>query len=158
MKKIKILFDKYRELIVYFIFGVLTTVVNLITFHLLNVILGAEQYLVSNIIAWIVSVVFAYVTNKIFVFESKSLNAKVLLREFSSFLSARIFSFAVEEVGLYFLVEAVGLKSYNMSAFGVNITGELISKIILAVIVVILNYVFSKFFIFKNKKSHSEPQ
>lgn len=158
MKTIKKLLEKYRELVIYFVFGVLTTAVNLVTFQLFNLILGDEKYLISNIIAWIVSVAFAYLTNKIWVFESKSWSGKVLLREVPSFISARVFSFAVEEVGLYILVDAVGLSAYRLSVVGFNFEGELIAKIILAVVVVILNYVFSKFLIFKSKKQCEEPQ
>ncbi|MBR3815968.1 MAG: GtrA family protein [Clostridia bacterium] len=151
MKTIKVLFSKYRELIIYFVFGVFTTLVNLITFHLFSLLLGNEHYLVSNVVAWIASVIFAYITNKIWVFESKSWSVKVLLREIPSFFSARVLSFAVEEVGLFLLVDIAGMSVYGLSVFGFNITGELIAKVILAVIVVILNYIFSKFLIFRKR-------
>ena len=151
MKTIKVLFSKYRELIIYFVFGVFTTLVNLITFHLFNLLLGNEHYLVSNVVAWIASVIFAYITNKIWVFESKSWSVKVLLREIPSFFSARVLSFAVEEVGLFLLVDIAGMSVYGLSVFGFNITGDLIAKVILAVIVVILNYIFSKFLIFRKR-------
>ena len=151
MKTIKVLFSKYRELIIYFVFGVFTTLVNLITFHLFNLLLGNEHYLVSNVVAWIASVIFAYITNKIWVFESKSWSVKVLLREIPSFFSARVLSFAVEEVGLFLLVDIAGMSVYGLSVFSFNITGELIAKVILAVIVVILNYIFSKFLIFRKR-------
>ena len=105
MNIIKNLIIKYKELIIYVIFGVCTTLVNFLTYKLFNVLLGVELYLVSNIIAWFVSVVFAYVSNKLFVFESKSWGLKLVAKEVSSFFAARVFSFLVEEAGLFLLVE-----------------------------------------------------
>ena len=72
MNKIKRLFNKYKEIITYVIFGVLTTVVNFAAFWILSRVLGERLYLLNNAIAWVVSVAFAYVTNKLWVFESKS--------------------------------------------------------------------------------------
>ena len=69
---IKKLFIKYKELITYVIFGVLTTLVNFFAFWLFTKILGEELYLINNAIAWVMGVIFAYITNKLFVFESKS--------------------------------------------------------------------------------------
>ncbi len=152
MKTIKNLIIKYRELIVYVFFGVSTTLVNLVTFYLSNLILGEERYLFSNIIAWIISVIFAYLTNKMWVFESKSWERQVLLKEVPSFFSARVFSFLVEELGLYLLVDVLHFDSFDIEVLSYNINGEMIAKIILAVIVVILNYVFSKLLVFKKKK------
>ena len=81
MNIIKNLIIKYKELIIYGIFGVCTTLVNFLTYKLFNVLLGVDFYLVSNIIAWFVSVVFAYVSNKLFVFESKSWKMKLVAKE-----------------------------------------------------------------------------
>ena len=152
MNTIKTLITKYRELIVYFIFGVCTTVVNLVTFKLFNLILGDEKYLISNIFAWFFSVVFAYVTNKIFVFQSKSWAFKTLLKEVSSFFSSRVLTFLIEEFGLFVLVDVLQMKNVNLDAFVTVISGEMIAKIIISVIVVVLNYIFSKLFIFKHNK------
>ncbi len=150
MKKILDLFNKYRELIVYLIFGVLTTAVNLATFYAMESLTGIS-YLINNAIAWVVGVIFAFITNKIFVFRSKSWKPSVAGKEAIEFLGARIFSFGVEEAGLWLLVDVVGLASFSKVIIGFTVTGELIAKIILAVIVVILNYVFSKLVIFKKK-------
>lgn len=154
MEKIKTLILKYKELILYVIFGALTTGVNFVSFWLLERIFGSDGkvYLFTNAAAWLISVIFAYVTNKIFVFESKRTDAKSLLKEAGEFLGARVFSFFIEEAGLWLLVDAIGLKKYSFSIVGIEITGQLISKVILAVVVVVLNYVFSKFIIFKKKK------
>lgn len=148
MKK---LINKYKELILYVIFGGMTTLVNLITLKAFNMILGDKRYLISNVIAWLVSVIFAYVTNKLFVFESKSWKMNVVGKEVFSFFSARVFSLLIEEAGLYLLVDLANLGDKTVNVFGVVIGGIMISKIILAVVVVILNYVFSKLVIFKKK-------
>lgn len=152
IQQIKNLIIKYKELIVYGVFGVCTTLVNFVTYKLFNMTLGNEYYLLSNVIAWLTSVIFAYITNKLFVFESKSWNLKLVSREVSSFFAARIFSFVIEEAGLFLLVDVAGMKSFNYEIFGFNISGNLIAKAMLAVIVVVLNYFFSKMVIFKKKK------
>ena len=151
MKTIKNLIIEYKELIIYVIFGVCTTLVNFLTYKLFNVILGEKFYLVSNIVAWFVSVVFAYVSNKLFVFESKSWELKLVLKEVSSFFAARVFSFLVEEAGLFLLVDIVGMKDFSFEIFGFALSGNMISKVALAVVVVVMNYFFSKFVIFRKK-------
>lgn len=152
MKKIKELILKYKELIVYVIFGGLTTVVNLVVFTLSGMALGDERYLVSNVIAWFAAVIFAYITNKLWVFESKSWSIKVLLKEIPSFFAARVLSFLIEEFGLYVFVDLLSFNEISLKILSFEIGGEFIAKVILAVIVVILNYVFSKLVIFKKKK------
>ncbi len=151
MKTIKTLFIKYKEIITYVIFGVLTTLVNFFAFWLFTKIFGEDLYLVNNAIAWVVGVVFAYITNKLFVFESKSWDLKVITKEMTGFLGARIFSFLVEEGGMLLFISVLGFGEKIFELFGFTITGQFIAKILLAVIVVILNYIFSKFFIFKDK-------
>lgn len=151
MKTIKKLISEYKEQIVYIFFGVLTTAVNLVTFHLLQIILGRDYYLVSNVIAWFTSAAFAYITNKIWVFKSKSWSKIVLLKEIPSFLSARVVSFLIEELGLYLLVDCLSMKTFVFTIANFEIYGSMISKIFLAVIVVILNYIFSKFIVFRKK-------
>lgn len=152
MKIISNLFKKYKELITYVIFGGLTTVVNLISFKLFNVILGEEHYLISNVIAWFIAVVFAYVTNKLFVFESRSWEIKIIRKEIISFFAARVFSLGIEELGLWILVSLLHFDTYSITLFGIVIGGKMIAKIVLAVVVVILNYIFSKLVIFKKKE------
>lgn len=152
IEMIKKLIIKYKELIIYVIFGGLTTVVNLVVFHLFGKLLGDELYLVTNIIAWFAAVVFAFITNKIWVFESKSWSGKVLLKEVPSFFAARVFSLLIEEVGLYVLVDLLSFSEYSIKLLSFEISGELIAKGLLAVIVVVVNYVLSKLVIFKKKK------
>ncbi len=149
MKKIKdYIFNK--EMILYLVFGVLTTLVNWGSYYLLDLALGKKFILLTNIIAWAASVAFAFVTNKVFVFESRSTDKKVLAREISEFAGARLLSLGVEEGGL-FVVKIFGWTGTLFKVFNINITGDFAAKILLAVVVVILNYFFSKFVIFRRK-------
>lgn len=127
-----------REMISYLIFGVLTTVVNLVVFQLCDAVLGI-YYIAANVIAWIIAVIFAYVTNKLFVFDSKSWELKLVVREVISFGSARILSLLFETGFIALTVEVMGMPKF-------------ISKIIASIFVVIINYIASKLFIFKKKK------
>ena len=152
LKKIKILATKYKELILYVVFGVLTTLVNFAVFWIFTKILGENLYLFNNAVAWVAGVIFAFVTNKLFVFESKKWNTKTIGKELPEFVGARLFSFGVEEGGMWLFVDALGFGEKSLTLLGFTITGQIIAKIALAVIVVILNYFFSKFIIFKKKK------
>ena len=149
MEKIKKLLN--RETVLYIVFGVATTVVNYIVFHLLyNVLWHQENSLIANAAAFVAAVIFAFVVNKLFVFESKSWSLAVLKREIPSFLAGRIGSFGIEEAGL-FLCEKV-LKLGGVIAFTlgtVALDWITIIKVALSFIVVILNYVFCKLFVFK---------
>ena len=128
MKMIKI----DRELILYVVFGAFTFFVNVITYFLFEEVLGVN-YLISNVIAWFFSVLFAYITNRIWVFESKSPD---ILKEMALFFGGRIFSGAVDTGLMYLFIDILAI-------------GDLISKIVVQVIVIILNYIFSKLIVFK---------
>ena len=149
MDKLKKLLN--RETILYIIFGVATTVVNYIVFHLLyNVLWHQNHSLAANAAAFVAAVVFAFVVNKLFVFESRSWDAATLKREIPSFLGARIGSFGIEEAGL-FLAEKVfrlgGVIAVTLG--GTAFDWITVVKIALAFVVVALNYVFCKLFVFK---------
>ncbi len=141
----KVLALAHREMVTYLIFGALTTVVNYVVYWLCTLILTPDiflrdkNYLVSNAICWIAAVAFAYVTNKLFVFESRSWKLAVVAREVTAFVGARLLS----------LVFDMGIMFVCVSLIGMN---EFIAKLIAQVIVVILNYIFSKLFIFRRKK------
>ena len=149
MDKLKKLLN--RETILYIIFGVATTAVNYVVFHLLyNVLWDQSRSLIANAAAFVAAVIFAFVVNKLFVFESKSWSAAILKREIPSFLAARIGSFGIEEAGL-FLAEKV-LKLGGIVAItvaGVALDWITVIKVMLAFVVVALNYVFCKLFVFK---------
>lgn len=121
-----------RELILYVVFGAFTFFVNLISYFFFANMLGIN-YLVSNAIAWFLSVLFAYITNRIWVFESKSPN---ILKEMSLFFGGRIFSGVVDMLLMYTFIDLLVLDGT-------------ISKIVVQIIVIILNYVFSKLIVFK---------
>lgn len=149
IKKIKELYVKYKEIINYLIFGVLTTLVNLITkyillFTILNPTNGF-QLQIAIIISWIVAVIFAYFTNRRFVFESKNENK---LKEFISFVVARIATLLLEMFIMWFFVTLLKL---NSDLYVVIFT------LVAQVAVVIGNYIFSKLFVFRKDKKWKKP-
>ena len=135
MQKVNNLIKKYEEVILYLIVGGLTTLVSILVYALFTKIFNVN-YMISNIISWMLSVSFAYVMNKKFVFKTKCLNYQKLLLEIYQFFKYRIFSFVIDTLLMYLFVEVVSID-------------DMIAKVIVQVIVVILNYVFSKLFIFK---------
>lgn len=146
-----------KETITYIVFGGLTTVVNLVVFKFFDLIFTSvaqtDLTLLTNFIAWVAAVIFAFVTNKLWVFESKSWAGSVLKKEIPSFVGARLFSLGVEELGLLVFITLLGFDRFDWNVFGLfTLGGKMMVKIGLAVIVVIMNYVFSKFIIFKNKE------
>ena len=149
MEQIKKLMN--RETILYFVFGVATTVVNYAVFHLLyNVLWQQRGSLTANAAAFAAAVVFAFVVNKLFVFESRSWSAATLKREIPSFLAARIGSFGIEEAGLFLAEKVLKLGGVvALTVAGVSFDWITVVKIGLAFVVVALNYVFCKLFIFK---------
>ncbi|MBP3543927.1 MAG: GtrA family protein [Lachnospiraceae bacterium] len=132
----KALIQKFlnRETISYLVFGVLTTVVNYVSYEVCKWL--GIHYTVATIIAWVLAVAFAYITNKLFVFESKSFEKAVLIKEITAFVSCRVFSGLCD---LGFMVLAVEIIGINDS----------IAKLVSNVFVVVINYIFSKLFIFK---------
>jgi putative flippase GtrA len=134
-----------HEIISYVFFGLLTTVVSMVSFYLFNELLGKDRflgdknYLIANALSWIAAVLFAFVTNKRFVFNSRSWKAAVVWKEFAGFLSARLFSLLVDMGLMYLFVSAMGMR-------------EMIAKFIVQIVIVIINYVFSKLFIFRKQK------
>ena len=148
MKRIKeLIFNK--EVILYLVFGVLTTLVNWVAYYGFNKLLN--EILLANFFAWIVAVAFAYITNKLFVFESKGVRGAALIKEIGGFIGARIFSFIIEEGGMW-IVKHFGWTKLLFRVWKIDITQDLIAKILLAVIVVIMNYFFSKLLIFTKKQ------
>ncbi len=151
-----------EEIVTYVFFGILTTIVNLLTFYvfkrifisvgwegilssiipegssLQRLFVNGTDYLDANCIAWVAGVLFAFVTNKLWVFDSKSWAPSVAGKEFTGFIGARIFSFAIETISMFVLVTLLSVNDF-------------IAKLLVGVIVIILNYIFSKLFIFKKK-------
>lgn len=142
-----------REAVSYVFFGVLTTLVNIVVYAAANRVLGKNLYLFNNVIAWVIAVAFAYVTNKLWVFESKSWERSLIARELRQFVVARLFSLGVEELGLYLMIDVLSFERLSWALAGYSFTGEDLAKIIMQVIVVLLNYVFSKLLIFRKPKN-----
>lgn len=136
MEKIVIFIKKIftKEIILYVVFGIFTTIVNLGSFYVMNTILNWNEN-ISNIIAIILAVLFAYITNKDLVFHSNAKNAKERLREFLKFILGRAFTMIIEFVGGIILFQ--------------TIIPVMISKCLVTVVVIILNFFISKFFAFK---------
>ena len=135
--------QKHRELIAYLFFGVTTTLVNWCIYGLLHEVLSLNMTL-SNAAAWLGAVIYAFVTNKLFVFESKSLGLRKVLGEALAFFASRGFSGLVE----IFLPTALFALGLNGALFGIE--GG-IAKALVSVLIIVMNYVLSKFFVFRKK-------
>ena len=131
------LIKKYRSFIMYGIFGVLTTVINIVVYNIFYYKIGAQNT-ISNIIAWIIAVMFAYLTNKVWVFDSKSWEWSILKKEMIAFVSCRLATGIMDLMIMFVCVDLLGMHAMLM-------------KVSSNVLVIILNYVFSKFVIFKKK-------
>lgn len=130
------LIKKYHAILAYLVFGGLTTVINILVFAVLNPLMN---YQIANIIAWFLSVLFAYITNKLWVFSSQTIGFTALIREMSSFFTFR---------GLSLLMD-IFMMWLGISVLRVN---PVLTKIVDNVIVVVANYFFSKLYIFKSSK------
>lgn len=137
MKMIWKLYNKYRSLILYVFFGGCTTIINIAAYTLCARVfdLGTVP---SNIVAWILAVSAAYITNKIWVFESKVWTAKAVIYEIMTFVACRIATGVMDLAIMYVSVDLLGCN-------------DIIMKVISNALVIILNFVFSKLVIFKRK-------
>ena len=159
-EKIKGLFIKYKEVIMYLVFGVATTLVNWITTFICQNVFGLKeqgfQTILSNGIAWFTAVLFAFLTNRKFVFESTAGNFWI---EMVKFYLARAFTGLFEIFlpdGLVFLSEKVpGLGFLGAGFAGIN--GG-VAKLVTSVIVIILNYILSKLVVFRKKKTPASEE
>ena len=145
MQKLKSLFLKYREQIAYLFFGGVTTLVNIAAYALLSRV-GLSTG-VANAIAWVLSVLVAYVTNRLWVFESKSRGAAAA-KEFLSFVACRLGTGLMDEAIMVLGVDRLGplVAPNHMALWGLGV------KVFSNILVIVLNYVFSKLFIFGRKE------
>lgn len=147
------LMQKYKEIISYLFWGVMTTGVSWGSYAVLSLLFSTtteNAVLVSslsNVLSIAIAILFAFVTNKLWVFLSKSWAPSVVLPEFLKFISARSVTAVIETLGVPLLV-SLGVDG---AVFGVE---GMVAKALVSVIVIILNYVFSKLFIFKDKKNN----
>lgn len=128
----KNIIQKNKEIIMYLVFGVLTTVVNIVVYYIFSNLLHMN-YLFSNAMAWFLSVLFAYVTNRKYVFDSKN---NQIIKEAISFFCSRLATGIMDMMLMWFLVNF-------------NIVNDVVAKVFVNVIVVILNYILSKLVVFK---------
>ncbi|WP_047982592.1 GtrA family protein [Ornithinibacillus contaminans] len=124
-----------RELFWYIVMGILTTLINFVTFYLL-LYWWKFDFKIATSIAWIVSVLFAYITNKIIVFKSKTFNFGGMLKELLSFYSFRLLSYFID----------IGLMIVLINYLHMN---ESYSKILVNILIIVINYIISKVYIFK---------
>ena len=169
--------QKWSETKRYIFFGALTTIVGSSVFLGLEWVLQFRvnrSYLISEVVQFIVALSFAYVVNKLFVFEQKSWAPRVVAREIISFTVARLFSFALEIVLLLVAMEWIWplvqprfmlrwQNFYFIEAMPENFTAEFVYTGfvrwgIIAVIVVILNYIFAKWVVFRREEEEEEPE
>lgn len=137
LKDVKELYLKYKEIINYLFFGGLAMIVNFGSYFIFARLFGIDK-VISSALSWFTSVLFAYITNKLFVFDSKKETKTAIIKECISFFLARIVSGILCDVGTFALM--VNILNIN----------DIISKVVTQIMVVILNYVFSKFIVFKN--------
>ena len=137
---IRNLLIKYKELILYVFWGTATTAVNYCAYFLFTKAFHMH-YVPANVLAWLIAVLFAFWSNKSFVFESKSWAPQVVLPELGKFTGARVFSGALETGLLWLCVDILHFP-------------DDIIKILAGILVIILNYVFSKLFIFRKGEQH----
>lgn len=129
-------YKKYKEVLLYLFFGGLTTVISIGSYAFFDISMHMDP-MVANIFSWILAVLFAYVTNRIWVFDSNAEDMKGIIQEMVSFFSGRVATLLMEEVILY-----VGIKLLSMNSIGVKVAAQ--------IFVLVGNYLISKLFVFKN--------
>ncbi len=135
------IWNRYQDLFWYCFFGGLTTIVNLVVYHIGTSLLGLH-YAVANVMAWVLAVLFAYLTNRTWVFKSETKGIVGIAKEVISFFGFRVISLGMETLILFVMIDM----------FGVN---EMLTKVIAQIFVVVSNYVFSKLIIFKQPETES---
>lgn len=140
----KKLYDKYKDIIPYGVFGVLTTVVNIVSYWIAAHLLGLSV-MASTVIAWILSVLFAYVTNRKWVFHSEAEGFEAIVKEMVSFFGCRLATGFVDLACMFVFVDVLHLD-------------DVVIKVIANIIVIVLNYVASKLVIFKHGDEGDVPQ
>ncbi|MCC0639476.1 MULTISPECIES: GtrA family protein [unclassified Clostridioides] len=133
------IFKKHKETILYLFFGAFTNLVNIVSYLFFTRVISFN-FMVANALAWILAVLFAYVTNKFFVFESRRVELKFLFREFLSFVSFRLISGIIEMVIMYIMIDLLFVN-------------DVMVKIFTNIVVIVLNYLFSKMIIFRKQKT-----
>lgn len=137
-KPIQPFYKKYKEILLYLFFGGLTFIVSMTSYVGAEVLLNLDP-LFANIISWILSVLFAYITNRTWVFSAKAIGGKAIMREMGSFCMGRVATLILEEIILL-----IGIRILHLDS--------ILVKAVAQVIVVLSNYYISKLIVFKEKK------
>ncbi len=141
MKRLWELYKKYKEIINYLVVGGMTTLVTIVSYFVISKLVDIDNnwwFMFANVLSWVIAVAFAYVTNKLFVFESKTKGKVEMGKEMVKFFGSRVTTLVIELILMYVLVKVI-------------LIGNDIAKVIAQVVVIILNYVLSKIFVFKKK-------
>ncbi|HIW72511.1 MAG TPA: GtrA family protein [Candidatus Levilactobacillus faecigallinarum] len=142
--RIKELYYRYKDVLAYLIFGGLTTLVNLVVFYL-TATLGGWNYQVANVLAWFLSVLFAYLTNRVWVFHSHFTTFRALTHEAVNFFTVRAATLVMDMAIMWI---GVSLLQQN----------EMLTKLVDQVVVVLANYFFSKWFVFRKAKNAAKNE
>lgn len=132
-------YKKYKEILLYLFFGGLTFVVSIVTYAYFNVVLGINE-LVANVISWVLAVLFAFVTNRIWVFQAPTHTAGEFVRQMVSFFGGRVLTLVVEELILLVFITVLHFASMPV-------------KVVAQIVVIVLNYIISKLIVFRKKES-----
>ena len=143
---------KHKEFILYTVFGIGTTIVNFVVYWAMLNLIGHDNYLFANVVAWLMSVIYAFITNKLYVFKSPARDFKTVSKEAIEFGGARALSLVFEEIGLFLFLDLASVGEFVLDLAIIQISGAMLVKLLLAVFVIISNYFFSKFIIFKKKE------
>ena len=135
-------YRKNKEVLMYLFFGALTTLVSIVTFWLFGTVLGMHE-LLANVLSWVFAVTFAYLTNRVWVFESKASTSQEVLREAAGFFAGRLLTLGFETAVLAVFVTWLGLP-------------EMPVKILATIGVLVLNYLISKLFVFRKNEEEEE--
>ena len=138
---IKKIYEKHKEIIDYLFWGGVAFVLSMVLYWLFDSICGWNS-VVANTVDWVICVLFTYVTNRIFVFRSKTKGLKAVGTEFIQFVAARLFTLVLEDLIIFIGVTVMG---YNSSI------GSMIVKLIGQVVAIVTNYILSKLWIFRKK-------
>lgn len=163
MKNIKELYLRHKEIVNYMFFGAMTTVIDFAVYTPLTAIFGADYkivgfipwYMITSVIAWIAAVMFAYFTNKKWVFYGKDWSSGTVAREFASFAGGRVLTLMIQLFLMWFMIDLTHLNDtppFTFIAGILGFEGDFAVKVAVTLVVVILNYIISKLFVFRPKK------
>lgn len=137
MKSLNPLYKKYKEVWLYLFFGGCSFIISIGSYMIANVVIGINE-LIANVISWILAVLFAFFTNRVWVFRSITKTSKDFCIQFISFIGGRLVTLAIEEAIIFIFITIMELNSVAV-------------KIVAQIVVIILNYIISKFMVFRKK-------